>query len=428
MSSSHVHVNRPRVASRGILPDELLLHISHYVIWNEDAATHGTLQVVSKRMYQLVTPDIYRHIYLTGKGLSKLSRLFSHLPLDQFSILMTTPPFPCTEIGNHDTSEGRFTTPNPDLPLILRIRQNLSYIQRLTVDMDGLTRYRDEYNDILAYARLLENWGEQRLLPNVTGVCYELSPQHNPSEKILEILMNFCQPSNLCMKWNEFDQSDPYSVMDYFRGIEYADITPILTVALIVSQPKVVNYHRIDVNFLTSLEIAYPALEKVRISLGKVTPCITLCRYYDMINYRHRGRCERIYEEGAQHDLLSKMTNQYGSAEVVSDFSIVGGLTEDSMDADDVRAFKKEYERQLKAEGNSGKVSRQNLKKAKNVKWYIGKQADQQPVCEACGDVDPEWVVRKPSELDWVRRPFEASPIGLEKYLRPGGCADREAG
>ncbi|WWD08784.1 hypothetical protein V865_006897 [Kwoniella europaea PYCC6329] len=80
------------------------------------------------------------------------------------------------------------------------------------------------------------------------------------------------------------------------------------------------------------------------------------------------------------------MSNQYGQEEVVSNISIVGGMTEDSMEEDDVRAFKKEYERQLKEEENQGKVSKQNLEKAKNVRWYIGKKADQQPVCEACGD------------------------------------------
>ncbi|OCF78165.1 hypothetical protein I204_00102 [Kwoniella mangroviensis CBS 8886] len=94
MSTSHVHANKPRVASKGMLRDELLLHISHYVIWNEDAVTHRTLQVVSKRMYQLVTADIYRHIYLTSEALSRLSSLFRDLPTNQFGLLTTSPPTP----------------------------------------------------------------------------------------------------------------------------------------------------------------------------------------------------------------------------------------------------------------------------------------------------------------------------------------------
>ncbi|KAK6907095.1 hypothetical protein I203_101084 [Kwoniella mangroviensis CBS 8507] len=142
----------------------------------------------------------------------------------------------------------------------------------------------------------------------------------------------------------------------------------------------------------------------------------------------------KFYEEEAQSNLLSKMTNQYLLEETVSDMSIVEGITDDSMGKDDVRAFRKEYKRQLQEKENQGKVSRQNLEKAKNVKWYIGRAADQQPVCEACGDMNPEWVnwksawAARGSELDWGRCPFEASPIGSEKYLRPGECAEREAG
>nr|XP_019004600.1 uncharacterized protein I203_02720 [Kwoniella mangroviensis CBS 8507]OCF68061.1 hypothetical protein I203_02720 [Kwoniella mangroviensis CBS 8507] len=94
----------------------------------------------------------------------------------------------------------------------------------------------------------------------------------------------------------------------------------------------------------------------------------------------------KFYEEEAQSNLLSKMTNQYLLEETVSDMSIVEGITDDSMGKDDVRAFRKEYKRQLQEKENQGKVSRQNLEKAKNVKWYIGRAADQQPVCEACGD------------------------------------------
>nr|XP_019004601.1 uncharacterized protein I203_02721 [Kwoniella mangroviensis CBS 8507]OCF68062.1 hypothetical protein I203_02721 [Kwoniella mangroviensis CBS 8507] len=367
-------------ASGKRFPEEVMQHISHEVLSSSDSSLLKVLQTISKDMYKSVTPVLYRHIRLSRKSFDKLFKTLKSIPKIQVPTLI----------------QVSSSSPNANLPSTSRIRQNLSYIQRISIDLTEFSIKEYQYDRMLGLLTFLREWMDQLLLPNASSICFRLSSRHNPPEKVLTIIRYLCKPKNVCVRWDQYDPEDEdiYEDDTYVDGEkEHVGIRPMPSTG---SSDEKITFHNIDVNLLQNIGVSS---KSTKLSLGKITPCQKVsqnlngkekesyyCRYHDRWPYDHEGKCGTFYETEPQRELLRRVMGRYSSSSEFSKVFVVQGASEHSMREDELRAFKKEYDRQLEEAVSGGRVKNRSLDKARQVKWYIGKDVADQPECEVCGE------------------------------------------
>ncbi|WWC99059.1 hypothetical protein V866_005953 [Kwoniella sp. B9012] len=312
-------------ASGKRFPEEVMQHISQEILSSSDPSLLKVLQTISKDMYKSVTPVLYRHIRFSGKSFDRLFRTLKSMPKKEVHIFI----------------QSSSTSPDPDLPSASRIRQNLSFIERISIDLTEFSMEESQYDQMLGLLTFLREWMDQLLLPKASAICYRLSSRHNPPEKALRIIDHLCRPKK--------------------------DID-VLSKSTKVSLGKVIACQKVPEIWNGGTEESYH------------------CRYYGRWPYDHERKCGTVYETKVQQQLLRQIMDQYSYlAAKTAKISIVQVSTENSMREDELRAFKKEYDRQLEEAISGGIVKKRNVDKARQVKWYIGKDAADQAECEACG-------------------------------------------
>ncbi|WVQ62829.1 uncharacterized protein L199_000978 [Kwoniella botswanensis] len=241
-------------ASGKRFPEELMQQISHEILESSDPSLLKVLQTISKDMYKSVTPVLYRHIRFSRKSFDRLFKTLKSIPKKEIPIFVQSPS----------------TFPDPDLPSTLRIRQNLSYIERISIDLTTFSMKESQYDKMLGLLIFLREWMDQFMLPNASSICYRLSSRHKPPEKVLRIIHYLCRPNNVCIRWDEYDPGDEDIDEDdtYVDGEkEHVGIRPMLPTG---SSDERITYHNIDVNLLQDINVSS---KSTKLSLGKIVPC-----------------------------------------------------------------------------------------------------------------------------------------------------------
>ncbi|WWC87637.1 uncharacterized protein L201_002527 [Kwoniella dendrophila CBS 6074] len=356
-----------------------------------------SLQTVSKSFYKFVTPILYERI--SSDDFEELFYPFNLVPREDGYMRVQYIHWIPKEhsINVHTDLETRpiqiEAEPNPELPRPLRIRQNLTFVRMLTLNLlnpdlfYGLSTYPTK-ETTKSISILLSHYG-QLLLPNVHSICYILDYNHNPPSKILNFMKVLCsEPKNICMKWNQYDEYEDDAWSDEEDIQEMRDSKERIPRSFIPmifpkSIPINITYHDIDLNLIEYITLD----ETTKISLGKIIHCdddhcrsIGNSKMYYQHDRGHQG-CKEYYETEPQEELISKCAK-------ASRVSIMQGSTEFSMSKEGLMSFKAECDRQLKEIDDntlrSGRPDEQFFEGAKQMKWYIGEDAIRQHICEVC--------------------------------------------